>query len=161
MEAKLEKPNWNDDMAKELADIVGKMLIEWDSSLDLEECVEDAYDILEYYYNEDGYNLAKEFEDKGYDSDSNLVDILDGVSYEKHNIKKKYLEQWVSDNSVKLDYEIGDIVECNLIKHGKVECEVVKLYPETAEYGLWFDGLGYEKGKGHRIVSFEKINKKL
>ena len=160
METKLERPNWNDDMTKELADIVVEMLIEWYSTLDLEDCVEDAYDILVYYYNEDGYNLAREFEDKGYDSDSNLVDILDGVSHEKYNIGKKYLEQWVSDNNVKLDYEIGDIVVCNFIKHGEVECEVVKLYPESAEYGLWFDGLGYERDKGHRIVSFDKINRK-
>lgn len=38
-----------------------------------------------------------------------------------------------------------------------VEGEIVKLYPETMQYGFWHEGQGCEKGKGHTYVNFENV----
>ncbi len=70
----MERPKFNDEMRKELAQIVGKIVFEWcNGDTELETCIEDAEEILRYRYNVDGYTLAKEFDDKGYYPDASLV----------------------------------------------------------------------------------------
>lgn len=149
---------WNDSMTRELSEIIGKELNEWcNNETELEDCVETCEEIFKWSRNDNGYEFAKKFEDEGFSPDSQLVEILDGVTYHVSNIKQKAIKKWVSENNLELKYEVGQIVLVNLVRIGQVECEIMKLYPETLQYGLWHESLGYEKGKGHRLVNQEQI----
>lgn len=163
----LKRPFWNDEMLNELAQVVGKELFDWsneDGSDDtgLEDCVISARKVLRYHSNDNGYEIAKAFEDEGFSPDAELVEILDSVSFSKHQIQDKFIKDWVKNNNIKLDYEVGQKVKAQLSKPlGLIECEIVKLYPESLQYGLWCEQLGWEKGTGHRLVNAENVIEKI
>jgi hypothetical protein len=162
MKTDLKRPFWNDEIVNDLAQIVGKKVFDWcnaDGSDDteLEDCVISARKILKYHSNDNGYELAKEFEDEGFNPDAELVEILDFISHDKHDIQSKHIKNWVKENDLKLDLEVGQKVIAKLQRIGEVECEVMSLYPDHFQYGLWNEKLGYIKGKGHRIVDAENI----
>lgn len=154
----VSRPTWNDEMVKELAQIVGKQVNEWCSDeTPLEDCIETAEKILQWHSNDNGYELAKEFEDEGFSPDSELVEILDSVSYDRSKVQETFIKKWVIENSLKLELVEGQKVIAKLVRKGEVEGEIVKLYPETMQYGFWYDGQGSAKGKGHTYVNFENI----
>lgn len=155
---KCVRPTWNDEMTKELAQIVGKEVNEWcNNENDLEDCIETSFKILRWSRNLNGYEIAKEFEDEGFSPDSDLVDILDSVSYESHRITEKAVKKWVTENNLKLKYEVGKNVLAKLVRMGNVECEIVDIYPETLQYVLWNASMNQTKGKGGRIVNEEDV----
>ena len=154
----VNRPTWNDEMKKELAQIVGKQVNEWcNDETPLEDCIETAEKILQWYRDGNGYELAKEFEDEGFSPDSELVEILESVSYDRIKVQETFIEKWVAENNLKLDLVEGQKVIPKMGRKGEVECEIVKLYPETMQYGLWYEGQGSKKGKGHSIVNFENV----
>jgi len=154
----LNRPTWNDEMKKELAQIVGKQVNEWcNDETSLEDCIETSEKILQWHSNDDGYELAKEFEDEGFASDSELVEILDSGFYDRIKVQETFIKKWVLENNLKLEFAEGQKVIAKLSSKGDVECEIVKLYPETMQYGIWYEGQGSEKGKGHSIVNFENV----
>jgi hypothetical protein len=132
-----ERPKWNDVMTNELAQIMGEIVFNWcNGATDLDTCIEDCEDVLKWNRNEDGYKLAKELEDKGYESDARLVDELDYISHEASNIQKKHISKWVRDNDLKLDIPIDADVKFRQHGVGVVIGKVVKHYPETIQYGV-------------------------
>jgi len=158
MVEKLIRPIWDDDMRHELAQIVGEAVNKWcDDETPLDDCVESAHRILDWHSNDNGYELAKEFEDDGFSPDADLVEILDGVSYDKGNIVQEHIKMWVINNNLTLDLTEGQKVVTKIYRKGEVECEIVKLYPETMQYGVWYDGQGSARGLGHTIIGAENI----
>ena len=154
------RPVWNDEMKKELAEIVGKQVNEWcNNETPVEDCIEAAEKVLRYNSNDNGYELAKEFEDEGFSPDPALVEILEGVSYDRQKILEKFIKNWVIENSLKLDLAVEQKVTAKIARKGEVECEIMKLYPETMQYGLWYEGIGYPKAIGHAIVNYENVVK--
>lgn len=152
------RPTWNDEMVKELAQIVGKQVNDWcNYETPLEDCIEKAEKILKWQSNDNGYELSKEFEYEGFSPDIELVEILDSVSYEKSKVQGTFIKKWVSKNGLKLDLVEGQKVIAKIVRKGEVEGEIVKLYPETMQYGFWHEGQGCEKGKGHTYVNFEDV----
>ncbi len=160
MENLTQRPVWNRVMLEKLSLVVGGLIFDWcTDDISLEDCIESSKKVLEFNSNSNGYELAKEFEDEGFSPDSELVDILDSVWYEKHKIQEGFEKQWVSENALKLDYVVGQKVVAELTRLGEVECEIMALYPETMEYGLWHENHSCEKGKGHTIIGCENILK--
>lgn len=54
------RPTWNDEMVKELAQIVGKQVNEWcNDETPLEDCIEIAEKILKWHSNDDGFEKQK------------------------------------------------------------------------------------------------------
>jgi len=154
----VNRPAWNDEMVIELAKIVGKQVNEWcNNETPLEDCVEAAEKILQWHSNDNGYELAKDFEDEGFSTDSELVEILDSVSYDRSKVQETFIKKWVAENNLKLELVEGQKVIAKLVRKGEVEGEVVKLYPETMQYGFWHETQGCEKGKGHTYVNFENV----
>lgn len=152
-----ERPAWNEQMLEELANQVGTKIYEWgQDETPVEECIEAAKKILKYHINDNGYVLAKELEDCGFEPDAELVEVLDSVWYQKHQILNKYIKQWVANSAIKLELSVGQKVIAKLSK-GEKECEIVDLKNETAQYGLWYEGIGHLKGKGCVIVNCENI----
>lgn len=155
------RPTWNNEMTKELAKFAGDLVHKWcNDETPLEECVEISEEILKWNLHSDGYELAKEYEDKGFDADSMLVEELDTISYHEDKIAEKYVRRWVEENNLKLELEVGDIVSAELHFKGSIVGEIVELYPNTMQYGVWYEGQGSEKGKGHTIIDAEKVTKK-
>ena len=154
----LNRPTWSTEMNKELAEIVGKLVNDWcNNETPLNDCIEVAEKILVWHKNDDGYALAKEFEDEGFVSDSELVDVLDSVAYDTSRVEEKFIKKWVSENNLKLELVEGQKVKAKLVFKGEVEGEIVKLYPETMQYGVWHEGHSSPKGKGHTIINFENV----
>lgn len=152
------RPTWNDEMTKELAQVVGEQLNEWcNNETDLEDCIETSEHILSWCRNDNGYEIARRFEDEGFSPDAELVDILDSVSMECYSITEKAVKKWVAENNLKLKYEIGQNVLAKLVRMGDVECEIVAVYPDKLQYGLWNQSMHDVKGKGHRVVNEEDI----
>lgn len=155
---KVTRPVWNDEMVKELAKIVGKQVNEWcNDETPLEDCIGTSEKILEWHSNDNGYELAKEFEDEGFSPDTELVEILDSIFSDRSTIQENFVKKWVAENNLKLELCIGQKVIAKLVRKGEVEGEIVKLYPETMQYGFWYEGQGSEKGKGHTYVNFENV----
>lgn len=152
------RPTWDDEMRKELAQIVGKQVNQWcNNETPLEDCIETADKILQYHSNDNGYEIAREFEREGFSPDSDLVDILDSVYFDKNDILDKQVKKWVIENELKPQLVKGQKVIANIARKGEVECEVVEVYPDTMTYGLWYEGIGYIKYAGHAVVNCENI----
>lgn len=158
MENNLTRPKWNGKMESQLAEITGRKVNEWcNNETSLEDCIESAHKILKFNSNSDGYELAKEFEDDGFRPDVELVEILNSVSYDKIKIQEAFIKEWVMQNNLALELSEGQKVVVKLLLKGEVECEIVKLYPDKMQYGVWYEGQCSEKGKGHTIVDCENI----
>jgi hypothetical protein len=152
------RPTWNEEMVKELAKIVGKKVNEWcNNETPLQDCIEASEKVLQWYSNDDGYELAKDFENNGFYPDSEMVEILDSVAYDKIKVQEAFVKKWAAENGLKLELVEGQKVIANLARKGEVLGEIVKLYPETMQYGFWHEGQGCEKGKGHTYVNFENV----
>ena len=152
------RPKWNEEMLDELSLKVGTIINNWcNNETPLEDCIESAKKVLKYNLNEDGYVLAKEFEDEGFGSDSQLVEELEDVFYIKDSILSKNIEKWVADNNIKLTLSTNDIV---LVKDkGKeVEAKIVELLSNKCQYGVWWDGLS--KNTICRIFNAEDVKLK-
>ncbi len=156
-ETQLKRPYFNDKMVAELAKIVGKIVQAHHSYNSLDECIDDAKDVLEYNWNDDGFQLAKEFETHGYTGSTLLVDDLDCVNSEAGDILKEAVKKWVKDNDIKLELPIGTKVVFDAWTKNNDEGEIMRVYPETAEYGVWSPSLKKPKGTSHYIIAFEKI----
>lgn len=79
---------------------------------------------IEFKY--DGYLIAKELDDyNGWDSDEQLVRILDGVAALRYTAKNSLVKEWVLQNGVMPEYSVGQRVtfKCN----GEVKSGIVKL----------------------------------
>lgn len=154
----VNRPTWNDEMVTELAQIVGKQVNEWcNNETSIEDCIETSKKILKYHSNDNGYEIAKEFEDAGFSSDSELVDILDSVSFDRTVVQESFVKKWVVENDLKLELKEGQKVIAKLGSKGILQCEIVKLYHETMKYGLWYDGIVYTKGNGHVCINYEDV----
>lgn len=83
----------------------------------------------------DGYNMAKELESKcGYDSDSQLVSILDYAFSVYNKILGKKVKQWVIDCEIEPEYDLGTNVYFKKSEFSKDSGEIVGYYKEEAKY---------------------------
>lgn len=155
---KVIRPTWNLEMVKELAKIVGKKVNEWcNDEKPLEDCIETAQKVLQRHSNDSGNTLGMEFENEGFSPDTELAEILDNVFFDRIKVQEKFVKKWVAENDLKLELVEGQNVIAKLFQ-GEVEGEIVKMYPETMQYGFWHEGQGCEKCKGHIIVNFENVH---
>jgi hypothetical protein len=93
------------------------------------EIMEDLIDCID---EKDGFSIAEKLKSRHHwDCDSELVEIMDGGFI--HSSLSELEKQWVKCLNVKLDIPIGTPVK---IKSRNESGIVVKLYPETAKYGV-------------------------
>jgi hypothetical protein len=154
------RPAWDKNMLQKLASIVGSQVNEWcDNDTPLEECILESKRILEYSSNSDGYELARKFEDATFMPDTELVNILDNVSFYRHSITQDFIETWVIENDLKLKHKIGDIIPVFSKKYNKViDYEIIKLIENRYQYGVWFEECNIKKGEGCRYIDAEELD---
>lgn len=157
-ETKVERPrDLNEKQLLELATTTAEIIVKADKYSDMESCIEDCKDILEDHWDEDGYQLAKRFEDKSYNITTMLVEELDSVCHDAWDIIKDETKKWVKANDIKLDLKVGDKVMLDIYTKNNVAGEIMKLYPETAQYGIWTEEIKRPKETSHHLINFEKI----
>lgn len=153
---KSPRPTFNEAMRLELAKEIGKEVFDWcNGDTPLEDCISDCNDIFKYHVNDNGYELAKEFEDKGYSPDPQLVEILDGVWSAQSDLIRKAVKKWVIEDKIEPTIEVGASV---IVQYGhkKVEGVITGTYPETAEYKVMIPSEGMTlEGSKRAIIKYE------
>ncbi len=151
MKTELKRPTFNDEMLLELAQYFGKELFDWQGEIgNLEECIEDCKKIFRYSVS-DGYELARDFEREGYDSDEQLVDILSSVNHELSSILDKAVKKWVIDNDIKPELSIGTEVR---VKYGfkSVDGIINGYRKEHAQYAVCVPSQGMTMDGGRSLL---------
>lgn len=152
------RPKWNDEMLKELANTIGFKISEWcQGETDLKDCTDAAMKVLKHHSNDDGYEIAKQLERLGFQPNSELVEEMACVSYEKNSIIKEHIRNWVKDNSLTLKLPIGTKIKFNLPKQGISDCEITKHYSNTLQYGIWSESMNKDKKNYCVVIDAELI----
>ena len=81
-------------------------------NMDKEDVESDLVSLFESNsFSDDGYELAKELEDSGWEPDAELVEILDNVGHRaERNIMGIETENWIKKNDIKPELAEGDII---------------------------------------------------
>jgi hypothetical protein len=62
------------------------------------------------YGQDDGYQLARYFEDESFMPDSDLVEILDGWGSHLYHAHQEVIKSWAKENPITPRFKVGDIV---------------------------------------------------
>lgn len=128
------RPAFNEERMTQLVNIYLPEVLKWLNSNDEESTREELTELFTNNSTDDGYELAKILEDDYYyDSDSELVSILDNVEYDKSNILNKALKEWVITDNILPTQEIGTVVKFKL-RGKKTTGTIVDIYRATAYY---------------------------
>ncbi len=153
---KSPRPVFNNTMLQQLANEIGKQVFEWcqDNDTDLEECVDTCLEVMDGYNLENGYVLAKEFEDRGYEPDLELVQILDTVQRRSGELEANAVEKWVIDDYIQPEFKVGTNV---MVKFGKtVEGIITGYYEKIAKYKVCIPSEGMTMdGSRRAIIKYE------
>ena len=121
--------------------------------------LDDLLKILKDSFSDNGYQLAKDFEDLGCEPDLELVEILDSVIFIKLQCQKELIKEWVINNNISSTKKEGDIVT---IKHNRknITGEIVRVDSELAQYLVCCQSEGHVKtglGKQGFVINCEDI----
>jgi hypothetical protein len=154
------RPKWNDELQKKFVKEVADKVFKWcDEKPEYDVLLEDTGEILNFYRSEDGYELAKAYEDKEYNADSGLVETLDGVWFDKDLILNDVVKEWVSQNNIKPEHSIGDIVRFKLDSKDE-SGKIIRIIEGSAKYVIHVDG----KSKGDQdgfCINYENVSEKI
>jgi hypothetical protein len=160
------RPNYHDEkvkekVAKEVSQELGKEVFEWcDKETPLEQCISDTEAILiKCGSSEDGYGLAKEFEDEGYSPDSALVEILDSTDHYIRNAVDRLVKEWVFNNNIKPTLDISPDVTYSVRYGSKIHDGIlVSAYTDEAKYGVKIPAAGIPvNGKSSALIKYEDV----
>lgn len=150
----MKRPNY-DFTQEELLEVSRNIYS--DESSDFEDCGIDEIMIYDVVYHDrtlNGYEYAKELESKGaFSINSIIVDALDGISIVLYNLNKNHIKQWVKDNNIKPIHKVGDLVEYEDYRKGKIR-EVIK--DINLEEGIYHVRIS---DKESRLIPFENVIK--
>lgn len=105
---------------------------------------------------DDGYQIAKNLESKGYDIDSDFVTFLDLISFDLYKELKEYQKRWVKLKQLKPKFKVGDKLDktSNIFRLEGNEFHVNDIYEESGEYVISYD----RNKNGGRILPFELVD---
>ncbi len=153
---KSPRPRFNDEIRSLLAKEIGKEIFEWcNEDVSLNECISDCEEIFKYNINDNGYELAKKFEDKGYSPDTELVDLLDQIWSSKDDLIRTAVEKWVIEDKIEPPYGMGTNV---IVQYGhkKVEGTITEIKHKTAEYHVAIPSEGMTiDGDRRAVIKYE------
>lgn len=96
--------------------------------------------------NDDGYGVARDLDNRHmWDVDSELVDILDAVAFERIKAHDRSVEAWVLREGVKPEHALGQRVQFRFQKWDKVSNvgEVIEVDERKAKYLVFCESLGH------------------
>lgn len=80
----------------------------------------------------DGYEAARALERYGWSPDAELVSILDCFS--TYSTEQEAVKAWVKETEPQPTFKLGDKVFKKVRFGTNIQGEIVKIYPETAQY---------------------------
>lgn len=100
--------------------------------------------LLALEVSRDGYKMASYLDDRhGWDSDAELVDILEGADF--YGCERIAVMAWVNDNDVKPKYETGAQVKIKIRRDPKEYTGEVTHIREDGTYTVCIEELGHIK----------------
>ena len=123
----------------------------------IDEVKEDLFTAIQW--DDDAYEVAKNLEHAGWDSDSDLVDILDQISYHRLDAHKNLVfNDWILKHGVTPKFSLGEKIGFKL--KGKTEIgEIIHVYHDSAKYVIHCPHHGHVKsgaGTHGHVIPFEE-----
>lgn len=108
-----------------------------------------------FEYDDDGYHLAEFLKEEVYiEPDSELVDILDNVSFAKDSLTKELIRQWTKENFLDIPSDVvGKKVNANQNLKKYENYYINSIYPETYQVTI---SEKFDK-KGGWVINFENV----
>jgi hypothetical protein len=158
--------------AAEAAQEISKRVIEWleeageqvtsdGSEAEIEGHVKQV--IEKNIHNLDGYELAKEMEDRFYyEPDSDLVEIMDNAHCAVLDAHDRIVEKWIVENSIKPRFAIGARVSFKRNQGDKLlyNGEIVHINEKQGKYTVFCEDLGHVRsgcGTHGVVLPFEAV----
>lgn len=164
-----KRPNYyDDDVARKVAQNFLPQLTKWTegygTAVELESELSDA--IKRTAPQLDGYALAHYLERRyQWASDSDLVDILDGVASEADSVLRDSVAEWVKANGIRPKKAIGDMVDVKRrptdSSQGQLRGKVVGIDEEQAKYKVFVAERGHVRtgpGTLFDVLPFEDFH---
>lgn len=148
------RPIFNDDMLRKLAIFTADILDGVDS--DDEEEMETISEILKRHKHDDGYELAKQFDDEGYNIDVSIVCDLDRVSDYARELVRDAIKEWVISDDIKPKIAVGTRVKLNYPIKGASDGTISGLIEKEAKYMIHLD---CDRETLNYIIDYEDIEK--
>jgi NOL1/NOP2/fmu family ribosome biogenesis protein len=130
-------------MKEKIRSTMSKEVFQWGRpETNLDEVYEDIKRILQddYDFHENGYELARKLEDLGYSPDTELVEILDSVSYKMYIEIDEATKKWVITDNITPEFEIE--TEVYYTKNKKQISGIIKkIFVDDAKYGIYSEGM--------------------
>lgn len=159
--------HYDEKIDQEVAQALLPKVLQWLRSRGEDEPTdEDKQDILAQLtdacrLHDDGYEVAKCLDDRHmWESDSELVDLLDEVAFARIRSHEKAVEAWVQQHGVVPQYSVGQRVAFKQRRWDKeaVTGEVTAVREKTAQYLVFCESLGHVRagcGTHGTYVAFE------
>lgn len=110
---------------------------------------------------DEGYEIARALEMRGYSPDAELVEILDDMSYCRYQAHEEAVKDWVKAHDLSLDLSVGTAV--SIVVNGKFHTGEIRDRKEaTAQYTVMVPALGHVRdglGTHGLIVGFEQVTR--
>lgn len=155
----------DDDILEEAAKLIveelireyGEGIVEGEKDLATEQITEAIG------YSDDGYKICRDLESEGWDPDARMVAIFDDVSVHKRRVLDERVKAWVAAEGVTPEFKVGDRVQFyrHNPKVGLYDGEIVKVYPDRAEYVIEVKSLGHVRtgaGVHGLVIPFENCS---
>jgi len=151
----LKRPTWNDEMLDILSESIGNDLYQWcNGNTDLEDCIRDCKEVFQWETS-NGFEMAKDLEDKGYSPDAELVEIMDYVYAEQSNILEDAVKKWVKENDIEPPIKGQAKV---MVRYGRKEVEgiIAGVYSDRALYKVCIPSEGMTlDGNRFALIKYE------
>lgn len=112
------------------------------------------YNVIYYDRTLNGYEYAKELESNGaFGMNSIIVEQLDCISNKFYDLNKIHIKKWVKENNIKPLYNIGDLVEYQDYRGGKIQEIIKHINKDEAIYHIRISDTE------SRLIPFENVIK--
>ena len=154
---KNRRPVFNDSMLEELQVKIANDVFSWcGRKTPLDIVLGDTREVISRYsINENGYDLSKEFEKKGYSPDANLVELLESLWYHQSSIKEAHVRRWIKEDKILPERPIEDVVTYMDKEWGEVKGVITLIDLDRAYYVV--NVKGKHKENEGTCINFEDI----
>ena len=123
---------------------------------EIDDLKEDIFTAIQW--DDDGYKIAKNLESAGWDSDGELVDLLDDVARHRYEAHEGLVHrEWILKHGVEPKFSVGDKVSFKY-KGGFDVGEVTKIHHSNAKYVIFCEHRGHIRvgaGTHGLVIPFE------
>ena len=136
----LKRPTYRDPAAEvEVAEKMANKIQEWlkggGEESEYSELLADCIKVIKHTTKgDDGYSIAKDFEDLYYQPDARLVELLDSTTFWMHDAETKAVTQWVKDNNIQPKLAVGDKVSAKLSSFKTITGEISSIKDLVGQY---------------------------